>query len=1298
MASYHLSVKILSRSSGRSGVAAAAYRSRGEIHDVRQGMTFDYSKKQDLAHAEILAPENAPAWMLDRAQLWNGVEAFEKRRDAQIMREVEVALPVELSKQNQIDLLHEFCRHNFVSQGMVADICMHQDPGNPHAHIMLTMREIQGEGFGKKVRSWNKKENLLKWREEWANVQNVYLAREGFDKQVDHRSYADQGLAIEPQVKKGVPGYAKEKTEYERAREFKRIAFNNGRRIIEDPQVALDHLSRNQSTFTHDDILKYVHAHSDESQFHAAVAAVTNSPDLIKIEENAYDRFSRYTTRSLMTTEKRMLETAGRLGEATTHRVRDKYIRQAGTANALSPEQGAALEQILKGGDLHAVVGHAGTGKSYTLKAVREAFESAGYTVQGAALAGVAAEGLEISSGIRSTTIHRKLFDWDNGRSRIDKRSILVIDEAGMVGTRQMRRILSEAEAAGAKVIVAGDTKQTQAVEAGGAFRGIIERVETSRLSEVWRQRDEWQKEATRLFSGTAADIHQALEMYNTHGQVGAFETYGQAASAMLNDYVRQYDPQTTSVMTAHKNEDIERLNLVCRDGLKKHTGHLAGEEVKIRTSTGTKAFAVGERVLFLRNEKSLGVKNGTFGTVEAFDQDGRLSVSLAGGRRVAVDTRFYNNLTYGYAATVHKLQGATVGRTYFLASEGVDRHIGYVAMSRHRDEVRLYYSADKFQNFEHLKRTLSNLGEKELLEDYGAAEDLAAAELRRLTATDATFTEKQLEQAAGRLDDAAQQVFYDGIDEVGQARRGEQRFSTTEMVALEKEMFRSAEVLGQSHRHALGNDHLTTVLSGHELDDNQRFVVTRAAASSDLVLIDYQFDTDRARVAGVVAEAYRKKGYVVEGLALSGMGAANFKQDAGIESVTVHKRLWEWSKGRNLPNGKSVLIVDNASMIGTRQTREILDRSGKADAKVVMFGEEQFLQPIDAGGAYRGLGEKTGITRATLLRKDEPFTWRHEALDLIKGDRDDAARALDLYAEHGCIHKSGSDATAREQLVDDWLSDVRSSRTYRGRVMLAYTNQDAGDLNKTARARLKDLGYVDREDTRIETAEKGALDFAPGDRIMFLRKEDELGVQSGSIGTLRGIDGDKLSVRMDAGPTITIDTRLYNDLNHGYATTVYRSAGIEAENAYILAGRHFNKHATMSALQCHRKEGKIYHSFRSHQELKDHLCRPVDKDLATDYLLEGKVYRISVKVASSGRTYDRTLVLEPQVTKKNTLKQLDKAAKEFAYKVCVRERIESPEKELTVSVDQLHREQAREHLKQMDAAKKKGRGREIEM
>ncbi len=148
MAIYHFTAKIISRSQGRSAVAAAAYRSASELHDQRQGQSFDYSDKPHVVHSEIILPEGAPAWMADRSQLWNAVELGEKRKDSQVAREVEFAIPQELSQAEGIALAREFVQREFVARGMVADLNVHWEEDNPHAHVMLTMREVNEQGFG----------------------------------------------------------------------------------------------------------------------------------------------------------------------------------------------------------------------------------------------------------------------------------------------------------------------------------------------------------------------------------------------------------------------------------------------------------------------------------------------------------------------------------------------------------------------------------------------------------------------------------------------------------------------------------------------------------------------------------------------------------------------------------------------------------------------------------------------------------------------------------------------------------------------------------------------------------------------------------------------------------------------------------------------------------------------------------------------------------------------------------------------------------------------------------------------
>lgn len=188
---------MISRSTGRSATAAAAYRAGVLIEDRRTGQTHDYERRSGVAHAEILVPENTPAWMTDRMELWNAVEVAEKRKDAQLSREVQLALPHELNASERLSLVRDYVHRAFVSRGMVADIAIHTphrqgDDRNHHAHVMLTMREIAAEGFGKKERAWNETTLIEQWREEWGNAVNRALERAGQVQRVDHRSLEDQ--------------------------------------------------------------------------------------------------------------------------------------------------------------------------------------------------------------------------------------------------------------------------------------------------------------------------------------------------------------------------------------------------------------------------------------------------------------------------------------------------------------------------------------------------------------------------------------------------------------------------------------------------------------------------------------------------------------------------------------------------------------------------------------------------------------------------------------------------------------------------------------------------------------------------------------------------------------------------------------------------------------------------------------------------------------------------------------------------------------------------------------------------
>ncbi|MBB3938897.1 Ti-type conjugative transfer relaxase TraA [Novosphingobium fluoreni] len=731
MAIYHFSAKVISRASGSSAVAAAAYRSASRLHDQRLDRAHDFSNKAGVVHSEVMLPDGAPERWQDREVLWNDVEAVEVRKDAQLAREIEFALPRELDQADGIRLARDFVAREFVDRGMVADLNVHWDIGEdglpkPHAHVMLGLRQVTDEGFGPKVREWNKIELLTHWREAWAEHVNARLAELDIDARVDHRSLEAQGIELEPQHKIGPAAsrMAGQGLESERLDEHHAIARENGARILAKPTIALDAITQQQATFTTRDLARFVHRHSEgKDQFDQVLAAVRASPELVSLGKDGRGE-DRFTSRGMIETERRLESATIRLDATRNHGVDERHIERA-LARAqsrdmvLSPEQRGALEHATSSRGLTSVVGYAGTGKSAMLGVAREAWEQAGYDVRGLALSGIAAENLESGSGIASRTIASMEQQWSQQRELLTNRSVLVIDEAGMIGTRQMERMLAEAEKRQAKVVLVGDPEQLQAIEAGAAFRSIAERHGAIEITQVRRQREDWQRDATRhLATGRTGE---ALAAYEQAGHVHAADTRDAARTNLIArwDTDRQANPNASHIILTHTNDEVQALNQAARARLR--AADQLGKEVTLGVERGSRDFAEGDRVMFLKNERSLGVKNGSLGTIRSVSPIS-MAVMLDDGRAVAFDLKEYNQIDHGYAATIHKAQGMTVDKVHVLATPGLDRHGAYVALSRHRDQVDLHYGADDFADRDRLVRTLGRERCKDMVADYTQA------------------------------------------------------------------------------------------------------------------------------------------------------------------------------------------------------------------------------------------------------------------------------------------------------------------------------------------------------------------------------------------------------------------------------------------------------------------------------------------------------------------------------------------------------------------------------------------------
>ncbi|HTV27871.1 MAG TPA: Ti-type conjugative transfer relaxase TraA [Xanthobacteraceae bacterium] len=728
MGAYHFTAKIHSRAAGASAVRAAAYRAGERLYDERLGKAEDYSRKLDVIETVILAPKDAPAWSLDRAGLWNRVEAREKRRDAQLAQEFELNLPRELSDAENWRLITDFARKRLVAKGRICDIAFHRPAagnGNdhPHAHILMPLRMLEGDSFGDKHpdvdwRNFFTKDGpLTELRREWCEFSRGRAAELGIDLGADwdHRSYLDRGLDVEPQPKIGAAAQRMAELDgsSERVDEVLATQRRNGEKLLAEPGLALEALTRRQSTFAEYDLARWVHSHSADDQFEAILARSKSAAVAIGQDERGR---MRYSTREMIDLEAQMIARAVKLAAQRGHEVKTTANRDVFADSTLHEEQKTAGLKLLSDGDLSCLVGYAGAGKSTMLREVRARFEEQGYRVKGAALSGIAAENLEQGSGIGARTLASWSHAWQKGYEPLDRRDVLVVDEAGMIGSRQLADVLQRAEQAGAKVILVGDPEQLQAIEAGAAFRAIQERTGAAELTQVRRQNTDWQRTATReLATGQTA---AALDRYAAAGAMVAAKDDNEARSALVRAWhgAGQGAPDKSRIMLAHTRTDVEALNVEARALLRAEQG--LGNDVAFETSRGKRQFAEGDRLLFLRNERNLGVKNGMLATVDKITGT-EISLLTDDGRKVRINTTEYRDFDHGYAVTVHKAQGVTVDQSFVLATQGFDRHLTYVAMSRHRDDLAVVYSRDQFKDLGELSKTLGRERAKDVTVDY---------------------------------------------------------------------------------------------------------------------------------------------------------------------------------------------------------------------------------------------------------------------------------------------------------------------------------------------------------------------------------------------------------------------------------------------------------------------------------------------------------------------------------------------------------------------------------------------------
>ena len=456
--------------------------------------------------------------------------------------------------------------------------------------------------------------------------------------------------------------------------------------------TVIERLGQQHSTFTSADLARAVaertqHAGGGLGRTAEMMERVANDAEIVPLTAN------RYTTREMLQIEVSALTRAKRLADDATYRVDANATAEALKARSLSEEQRTALEHLTAAPRLSVLEGLAGTGKSYLLGAAREAWEASGYEVRGAALAGKAAKGLQEGSGIRAQTLHSLLNNLKTGRDQLTDRTVLVIDEAGMIGSRQFARLLEATDEAQAKIVLVGDANQLQPIEAGQLFERICREVGVARLTDIRRQRGAADREM--VWSLASGDMRAALDSLQARGRVHTAAGIENTMRELVHDWAAARDAQhpNDDLMLGATRADTRELNRLAREALHER-GELQHERV-IEAAQGPLVLAEGDRIVITRNTKLLGMMNGDLATVTALAErrgEVEITAQLDEGRTRTWRVSDHPHVDHGYALTVHKAQGASVERAYVLAHESMSaREWSYVAGSRAREAVHLY-------------------------------------------------------------------------------------------------------------------------------------------------------------------------------------------------------------------------------------------------------------------------------------------------------------------------------------------------------------------------------------------------------------------------------------------------------------------------------------------------------------------------------------------------------------------------------------------------------------------------------
>ena len=710
-------LEYVKRSSKKNSCAKSAYNSRGKIvfegTEYTSGRLYDWTYKEKPSYHDVLLPDQVDSKFKDPSLLWNIIEKLEKRVDSQLAMELVLALPDDeiISLDDKANLAISFAKANFVQHGFAAQIDIHppeqqerileetgekeENSHNWHVHLLIPTRRFNERGDDLETKKPRDIGAVVRkgyaisgtnWGKLWTQHQNEYFESKGLDLRVDPTGVVAQ-LHLGPRRMMG-------KNSSLLLDSNDHLSEEN-RRALSNPSTFIKKLTESKSIFTQEDLEKHLQQLSDPNEMAKLREQVWKHKGLVQLmdrQDQAPLQF--FSSVEVVEEEKKILRLAEKMSARTSFLIDSTKINEHN--ETLNEEQKKAFLGIVQGSSLSCIEGHAGTGKSVLLAALKDVYQANGYKVRAFGPDNASAIVLEEKGLTNATNIHRFLFKKYHATQEISTgKEVWIVDEAGKISNGPLLEFLKVAEKSKAQVIFAGNSAQLPPVERGGMFQDFCNRFGCQFLENIQRQSKEEQRDiAKKLAKG---EIASAINMI---ASTGGFKWSPHKDGAMMDAFAqwvkdRSHFPYSSHLLIAHSNREVMQFNELVHY-YRKSLGELGDKEFECDGPFGRFLVSTGDIIEFRKNA-SLGVSNGLKGTLLSAKENRFEVVVKQRGRerKVVFDPREYSSFHLGYASTYYRSQGQTVDRAYVMYSSQMSREMFYVGLTRHVKQATCFISME---------------------------------------------------------------------------------------------------------------------------------------------------------------------------------------------------------------------------------------------------------------------------------------------------------------------------------------------------------------------------------------------------------------------------------------------------------------------------------------------------------------------------------------------------------------------------------------------------------------------------